>query len=113
MVESAGTAAGLGEPASDGAQAAMRRRGLDLSAHRSRLLGSLDLMPFDHIFAVSSRHAAFIRALGVPAGRIAVIAADRGGVPDPWGGDDDAYENTARILEVEATRLAQELSGPA
>ena len=110
-VESAGTAAGQGEPASTGAQSAMARRGLDLSAHRSRALAGLDLNGFDAVYAVSSRHAAFVRAQGVPAGRISVVAADRGGVPDPWGGDDAAYEMTAATLQEEAERLAQVLSG--
>lgn len=110
-VESAGTAASQGEPASAGAQAAMARRGLDLSAHRSRPLAGLDLGGFEAVFAVSSRHAAFVRAQGVPAGRISVVAAERGGVPDPWGGDDAAYEAAALTLEAESTRLAQVLSG--
>ncbi len=109
-VESAGTAAGRGESASSGALAAMARRGLDLTGHRSRPLADLDLTRFDHIFTVSSRHAAFVRSQGVPAERISVVAADRGGVPDPWGGDDADYEAAALTLEAEATRLAQSLS---
>ena len=109
-VESAGTAAGQGEPASAGALAAMARRGLDLSAHRSRALVGLDLGGIDHVCTVSSRHAAFVRSLGVPPGRISVVAADRGGVPDPWGGDEEAYEEAARTLEAEAERLARSLS---
>jgi protein-tyrosine-phosphatase len=109
-VESAGTAAVRGDSASAGALAAMARRGLDLSGHRSRPLADLDLIGFDHIFTVSSRHAAFVRAQGVPAERISVVAADRGGVPDPWGGDDAAYEATATTLDAESNRLAQLLS---
>lgn len=110
IVEGAGTAADPGSPASAGAIAAMTRRGLDLSGHRSRALASLDLAAYDRFYAVSSRHAACIRGLGVPPGRIAVVAADSGGVPDPWGGDDAAYEKTAQSLEAEADRLAGELS---
>jgi len=90
--------------------AAMVSRGLDLSTHRSRPLVDLDLSIFDRVFVVSSRHAAFVRAQGVPAGRIEVMAADRGGIPDPWGGDDAAYEATAVTLEDEADRLAEALS---
>lgn len=109
-VESAGTAAAPGESASAGAQAAMARRGHDLTRHRSRPLADLDLTGFDHILTVSSRHAAFVRAQGVPAERISVVAADRGGVPDPWGGDLADYEAAALTLEAEAARLAQSLS---
>lgn len=111
-VESAGTAAAPGEPASFGAQTAMRRRGLDLSAHRSRPLDRLDLMAYGHLLAVSSRHAAHLRSLGVPTERISVVAAERGGVPDPWGGDEEDYEAVAKLLEAEAARLAATLSRP-
>lgn len=104
-VESAGTGAFAGDPASHGAVAAMARRGIDLSAHRSRPLAGLDLAGYDHIYAVSSRHAAFVRAQGVPPERITVIGADRGGIPDPWGGDDAVYEATARVLEGEVARI--------
>lgn len=105
-VESAGTGAFAGEPASAGALAAMARRRLDLSRHRSRPVGSLDLAVFDRIYAVSSRHAAFVRAQGVPAARIHVLAADRGGIADPFGGDDAVYEACAVQLAAEASAIA-------
>lgn len=108
-VESAGTGALSGEAASAGAVAAMARRGLGLDEHRSRPLEGLDLSVYERIYTVSSRHAAFVRARGVQASRIEVVAADRGGVPDPWGGDAAVYEETADILEVEAERIAGEL----
>ena len=109
-VESAGTGAINGAAASAGAMAAMARRGLDVAAHRSRALADLPISCYDYVYAVSSRHAAFVRSLGVQPERITVVAAERGGVPDPWGGDDAVYEETARSLEVEAARLATALS---
>jgi protein-tyrosine-phosphatase len=112
QVESAGTGAYAGDAASHGALAAMARRGIDLSTHRSRALSGLDLTPFEHIYAVSSRHAAFIRTQGVPPERITVVAAERGGIPDPWGGDDEVYESTARVLEGEVARLVATLFAP-
>lgn len=108
-VDSAGTAAAVGEPASEGAIEAMRRRGLDLSQHRSQALSALRLDNYDHIYTVSSRHAAHIRSQGVPPERISVLAAANGGVPDPWGGDQAAYESCAEVLEYEATQIAQAL----
>lgn len=109
-VESAGTGALPGDAASAEAVAAMARRGLDLDGHRSRPLDGLDVSVYERIYAVSSRHAAFVRAQGVPPTRIEVVAAARGGVPDPWGGDAEVYEETARILAAEAERIAGELS---
>ena len=109
-VESAGTGAHAGDAASSGAQVAMRRRSLDLGGHASRPVQGLDLSTFNRIYTVSARHSAFVRAQGIEAARIHVVADDRGGVPDPWGGDDAVYEETARTLEEEVARNATELS---
>lgn len=105
-VESAGSAAAEGEPASPGAVAAMHRRGLDLSAHRSRGLERLDLPGFDRVLCMTSAHAAALRSRGVPASRLEVVAAGQGGVPDPFGGGEDDYEACARVLEAEADSFA-------
>jgi len=88
----------------------MSRRMLDLSGHRSRPVDSLDVAVFDRMYTVSSRHAAYVRSLGVPAARIHVVAADRGGVQDPFGGDDAVYEETARTLEHEVSLIVASLS---
>ncbi len=110
VVESAGTGAHAGDAASVGAMAAMRKRSLALAGHLSRPVQGLDLSVFDRIYTVSARHSAFVRAQGVEAARIHVVAADRGGVPDPWGGDDAVYEETARTLQEEVLRIAKDLS---
>jgi protein-tyrosine-phosphatase len=106
QIDSAGTAAATGEPASAGAIAAMRRRGLDLASHRSTPLAQRDLAAYDRIWCMTSRHAAHVRSLGVPAGRIAVVAAEDGGVPDPFGGDAADYEACAQVLDRQAAQIA-------
>ena len=63
--------------------------------------------------ARASGHAAFVRAQGVEPGRIAVVAAERGGIPDPFGGDDEVYEACAAVLAGEAGRIAGELAAEA
>ena len=108
QVESAGTAAGMHEPASDGACLAMERRGLTLNAHASRPVDGLDLSSYDRIYAMTPRHAAHLRSLGVPSERLAVVSAAHGGVPDPFGGDDHAYEACALVLESAADNISQE-----
>lgn len=99
VVESAGTGAGDGEPASDGAVRAMQRRGLSLAEHRSRALTSVNLVGIDLVLTMSSRHSAAVLALGVPAARVHVVNANQGGVPDPFGGCDADYEACAKVLE--------------
>ncbi len=108
-VNSAGTSAADGDRASAGAQRAMATRGLSLTGHASRHLQTLDLTAIDLVLCMTDAHAATVRACGVPAAKITVINAAGGGVPDPWGGDDDAYEATAQVLELAARDLAQEL----
>ncbi len=112
-VESAGTGAGTGDAASPEAAAAMARRGLDLADHASRNVRSLDLASYDRIWAMTSAHVAALRSLGVPAVRLAVIAAERGGVPDPFGGGMAEYEACALVLEDAARKIAETLSRPA
>ncbi len=98
-VESAGTGAAEGEAASDGARRAMTRRGLSLNGHRSRPLAVIDPSTFDRVLCMTSGHAAVVAGRGVPGERIAVVNAAKGGVPDPFGGDDRRYEATAQVLE--------------
>lgn len=107
LVESAGTAAGAGASASDEAVCCMAARNLDLSHHRSRNVGHLELTGFDQILCMSSQHAAALRSRNVPAARLAVINAEQGGVPDPFGRDLAAYETCAQVLE----RYAREWMG--
>ena len=99
IIESAGTAAAEGEPASAGAVRAMQRRGLSLADHRARALAEVDLEHIAHFLCMSSQHAMAVRRLGVPATRIRVVNAESGGVPDPFAGDDDDYEACASVLE--------------
>ncbi len=105
-VDSAGTAAGAGDAASDGARAAMFRRGLSLDQHSSTPVTTRDLNAYDHVWAMTPRHAAALRSLGVPANRLSVVNAEAGGVPDPYGGDLAAYEACAAVLEQAADAIA-------
>ena len=109
-VSSAGTGATDGDHPSIGAQRAMQRRGLNLSHHLSRNVRSLDLATYDQFWCMTPSHAASLLALGVPSAAIHVVNATGGGVPDPWGGDDDDYEACATVLELAARDLADLLT---
>lgn len=104
VVRSAGVAAGTGDPASAGALRAAERHGLDLSAHRSRPLSPTLVAWADLILTMSPRHADVAIAAG-GEGKTAVLTvyadgsgAHEEGVPDPFGGDDEAYEATLLAL---------------
>ncbi len=111
-VSSAGTAAAPGEAASNGAVAAMTRRGLSLTEHRSRPLSAVALDQVDQVWCMSSAHAAAARSRGVPAARLSVVNAAHGGVPDPFGGDDAEYEACALVLADAARDIVAALPRP-
>lgn len=103
VVSSAGTAAWDGAPASDGSLRAGAARGLDLTDHRSRALTPALVDEADVVLTMSGSHVARVVALG-GADKVDLLTSFAGGseagVPDPFGGDDTVYADTARVLEA-------------
>lgn len=103
-VESAGTGAYDGAPASDGAFLVALEQGLDLSGHRGRLLDRELVAQSDLILAMSRGHLSRVERLG-GEGKAHLLGAYAGAPPedtelrDPYGGDVDAYRATLRQLE--------------
>ena len=85
-VQSAGLFAEVGAPAAPNAVAACAELGLDITAHRARQVTAAQLGEADRILVMTEAHAAALQTAGVPRDRITVL-----GVPDPFGGDLDAY----------------------
>jgi protein arginine phosphatase len=116
-VESAGTGAWDGAPASEGAYLVALERGLDLSSHRARLLTREIVEDTDMIFTMARHHRARVHELG-GEGRVFVLgeyagrAGDEAEVGDPFGGDLEVYRDTCAELETliatVADRLAEE-----
>jgi len=116
-VQSAGTGAWDGAPASEGAYLVGLERGLDLSPHRARLLTREIVEDMDLIFTMARHHRARVHELG-GEGRVFVLGeyAGRSGddaeVGDPFGGDLEVYRDTCTELEgliaTAADRLADE-----
>jgi len=104
-VRSAGVAAAEGEPASEGAVRAGERHGLDLSRHRASPLTRELVDAADLILAMGPSHVARVVELG-GEGKAALLGdfaeGEEGlggeGVPDPFGGDDEAYERVYEAL---------------
>lgn len=107
VVDSAGTFAADGVPASAQSVHAAARRGADLTAHRSNRLGPETLAAADLVLAMTPAH---LRALRVEYGRElnAGLVTDLlppehayhgEPVSDPFGGDEEQYEEMARLLE--------------
>jgi protein-tyrosine phosphatase len=109
-VTSAGLMAGSGTHASLGAQAAMERRGLDLSGHRSRPSDLEDLSSFDVVLGMTPSHVEEL-AEQVMSGATRVELFDPAGEPvqDPFGGSVADYARCANMLAEMAERRARAL----
>ena len=107
-VRSAGISAYGGMLASEGALRAALRHGFDLTSHRTTSL-TPDLVAWaDLILVMGASHFLRVAELGGEE-RTALLTAfaegeeaeglDGAGVPDPFGGDDEAYERAYESLD--------------
>jgi protein-tyrosine-phosphatase len=103
-VTSAGTGAWDGAPASEGAYLVALEHGLDLSAHRARLLTRDLVQQADIILTMARHHRTRVEELGGD-GRTHVLGeyAGRSGpeaeISDPFGGELEVYRRTFEELE--------------
>lgn len=109
-IQSAGTSAWDGAPASDGALLVGIERGLDLSQHRAQTLTRELVRDADLILAMGPHHLERIEALG-GTGKAFLLTdfASRGAtvrpVNDPIGGELEVYRATADELQDEVRRV--------
>ncbi len=103
VVESAGTGAYDGGPASEGAYLVGLEHGLDLSAHQSRPITRAMVETADLVLGMSRHHVDRAVALG-GEGKAHLLGAYGGRpgedaeVEDPFGGDLDEYRRTYEQL---------------
>lgn len=111
-VRSAGTFAGRGAPASSGAVLAARRRGLDLSGHRSTPLAPELVEWADLVVVMTEAHRRVVEDLGGD-GKVALATEflpeghpRRGrGVGDPAGSGIGRYEEVLELIRDAVTGL--------
>jgi protein arginine phosphatase len=104
VVESAGTGAWDGAPASEGSYLVSLEQGVDLSSHRARMLTKDLVREADLVLAMSRPHLARARELGA-AGRAHLLGEYAGyqgpdaEIDDPFGGELEDFRHTLRRLE--------------
>ena len=103
-VGSAGTGAWDGAPASEGAYLVGLEHGLDLSAHRARLLTREIAEAADLILTMAGHHRARVEQLGIASrthllGEYAGRTGPEAEIRDPFGGDLEGYRETYTELE--------------
>ena len=101
-VTSAGVAARPGQPAAELAVEALRRRGIDLSGHRSRGVSADLLREADLVLVMEEAHrrSLFYEDPSVLP-RVFLLTEMSGGheeVADPWGGSGADYESCLATL---------------
>lgn len=105
---SAGLYAQEGAPASEGAHAAMKARGLSLSGHAARPLTRALVQEASLIIAMTPRHAALCKErfghLSTP------VRAFDPPIEDPFGGSLRTYQAALAAMEPQIQALLEELS---
>lgn len=98
-VVSAGLFAGGGARASREAVEAARRRGGDLSGHRSQKVTRELIRSADMVFCMTELHVAEVCRLAPAAGKRARRLSEKGDIPDPIGGGAATYARIADRIE--------------
>ena len=103
-ISSAGSSAVEGLPASFLAVEVAKKRSIDLSSHRARLLNKGLVNEADLIIAMGSKHRDMVGAFEPSALNYTYLLTDfcdgeTGDIPDPIGLGAEEYENTYRALE--------------
>lgn len=116
VVESAGMQAELGRAPEPLAIAVATDYGADISALASRPFEQADFDRFDHFIAMDLGHLDFLQST-CPQNRavdIRLLLDDVGDlkkleVPDPYQRDQDAYEFSARLIDIGINHLLRRL----
>jgi len=100
-----------GQPAAEHSIEELLNRGMRLTDHRSRHIGSIgDLSYYDLILTVGEEEAKEIRAMFPEvAKRVEILNAEAGGIPNPWQLGPEAYRQCAEIIEKEMRKVAEHL----
>ncbi|HRS11032.1 MAG TPA: L-threonylcarbamoyladenylate synthase [Sedimentisphaerales bacterium] len=108
-VQSAGTMDMVGVPASDGAIAACRLKGVDITGHRSQPLTRSLVEASDVVFCMTRAHCEQVRVLS-PDGRVkcSLLARDVE-IPDPVGQPQECFNKCADMIQAAIAARVGEL----
>jgi protein-tyrosine phosphatase len=110
MVLSAGTSASAGGRAAEEAVAAMKERGLDLSAHETQPLDERLVTFADVILTMTRNHRdAIVSCYPQAASRTFVLSRGRSDVSDPIGGPQELYRRCADQIDAYLAEWVSEL----
>lgn len=103
---SAGVTAAPGEPTSREAVESLRRQGIDAHPASARMLDATAIRWADEVYTMTASHLREAQRLGARSAQL--LDPNGGDVPDPIGGTQRQYDDTAaRITELVAARLKE------
>jgi len=115
LIESAGTAAWEGQPATEPSVQVAEREGVDLRTHRSRRLAPPTVRAADLILVMETAHLAAVQTLGAVPDRVHLLSEwPSPGEPslpvsDPYGGSIEAYEECWRRITRHVQRVIPQI----
>ncbi|GAB2718176.1 low molecular weight protein-tyrosine-phosphatase [Halomonas garicola] len=104
-----------GNPPDERAQAAAKRRGIDISDLRARQLGREDFAEFDYILPMDYGNLRDIRAMEPDAHDahielfLAFAGMPQGEVPDPYYGGEQGFEEVLDMIEAASQGLVEHI----
>jgi len=105
---SAGVIDTAGSSASPEAIATCAAKGIDIKAHKSRVLSRQLIEECDFIFAMGRMHCERVTALRAEAANKCVLLANED-IPDPIGQPQEVYNNCAGLIEEAVKKRVSEL----
>ncbi len=108
-VESAGTGAYGGAPATPEAVEVLADKGIDISGHRSQPLSVEQIHRADYVLTMTGRQAASVRRLVGPSDP-RVLTVDEDDIEDPIGGSKEEYAQCANRIEEALRRRLEEVA---
>lgn len=110
LIDSAGIFASIGEGAADNAKAVMKKRDIDLSLHRTKPLTEELIGMADVILTMTSAHKMLIENMARDkVFTLLEYAGGEGDIPDPYGGDEEEYEEVADEICDALVDIAEKL----
>lgn len=110
LIDSAGVFAEIGGKATDEAVNAMKKYSIDLTGHRTKPLTDELIGMADIILTMTDAHKQLITDLA--PGKVYTLleyAGSSGDIPDPYGGDNEEYEETAADIYDALVDIAEKL----
>ncbi len=91
VADSCGIYTATGLPASENSRLACEAIGVDLSDFRSTEISDIDISAYELVAVMTESHRQALISFGAPAEKIHILAEDRGGISDPYGGNLGRY----------------------